>query len=275
MAVHGIKARILTGVAPFDQDRQVKDRGYHVAAGSAPTAALMLLAYYQARFGYRQLLGRQALEDGEPNDQAVLELRGEMHTLNDHLHGQEWGMTLPVFFQAGLQAYIAARYGKAEVKEYNASVFGRGLGSVFEHSRGLIDEGRPHVLVLDWHGSAGIFPHHYMVVVGWRCDAGRRHLIANAGWGTGSQFVTIDMDDKRVRPATVYSIESIGKAPGMGGAGERIGPQPRYKWDTAGGARRLMPTVRRHFSDHAETWSPGNPARELIAGTEFCVCDWG
>jgi hypothetical protein len=275
MAVTGIKAKILTGVPPYDQEQTIKERASQVTAGSGPTAAMMLLAYYSARFGYRQLLSRthEALA-GLPQEPAG-ELRRGMHTLNDCLHGQEWGCTLPVFFHAGLEHYIAVRYGRGVVKEYSANVFGRGLGSVFEHSRELIDAGRPHVLVLDWHGSAGVFPHLYVVVVGWRCDGGRRHLIANPGWGPASQFITIDMDDKRVKPASAYSIESIGKAVETDGTGQRIGPAPDYRWDAAGTERRLMPAVRRHFSDHVEVWEPSAPARELIAGTEFTVCEWG
>lgn len=276
MAVAGIKARILTGVPPYDQEQSIKERGGPVLAGTGPTAALMLLAYYTARFGYRQLLSRthEALA-GLPLEPAG-ELRRGMHTLNDCLRGgQEWAMTLPVFFHAGLEHYIAVRYGRGVVKEYSANVFGRGLGSVFEHSRGLIDAGKPHVLVLDWHGSSGILPHLYVVVVGWRCDGGRRHLIVNPGWGPATQFLSIDMDDKRVKPATVYSIESIGKATEMGGSGQRIGPAPNYRWNTEGEKRRLVPTVRRHFSDHTEAWEPSAPAQELIAGTEFTVCDWG
>lgn len=277
MAVAGIKARILTGVPPYDQEQAIKERGLTVAAGTAPTAALMLLAYYDARFGYRQLLSRTHEAGVSLPQEPVAELRRGTHTLNDTLHGQEWGMTLPIFFHAGLEHYIAVRYGRAVVKEYSANVFGRGLGSVFEHSRELIDAGRPHVLVLDWHGSAGVFPHLYVVVVGWRCDGGRRHLIANPGWGPASQFLAIDMDDKRVKPASVYSIEAIGKAaePEMGGSGQRIGPAPHYRWDAGGGVRRLVPTVRRHFSDHTEVWAPSAPAQELIAGTEFTACEWG
>lgn len=275
MAVGGIKARILTGVAPYDQEQTVKERGLAMAAGTAPTAALMLLAYYSARFGYRQLLSRpQEAASGLP-DEPVGELRRGMHTLNDHLHGVDWGMTLPVFFHAGLEHYIAVRYGRAVVKEFSANVFGRGLGSVFEHSRELIDAGRPHVLVLDWHGAAGIFPHLYAVVVGWRCDGGRRHLIVNPGWGSASQFLAIDMEDKRVKPASLYSIEVIGKAPEMGGAGQRIGPAPSYRWSEVGGVRRLVPTVRRHFSDRTEIWEPSAPAQELVAGTAFTACTWG
>ena len=58
MAVAGVKAKILTGVAPYDQEQAVKERGQPMLVGSGPTAAMMLLAYYSARFGYRQLLSR-------------------------------------------------------------------------------------------------------------------------------------------------------------------------------------------------------------------------
>jgi hypothetical protein len=270
MSASGIKARLLTGLAAFDLDQPVKERGQVLAAGSAATAALILLAYYDARFGYRQLLART-----HEAEESVAELRRLTHTLNDRLHGRDWGMTLPVFFHEGLQSYIAARYGWCALKEYSANVFGRGLGSVFEQSRDLIDAGRPHVLVMDWHGAGGILPHQYMVVAGWRSDGGRRHLIANPGGGAHGQFVTIDMDDQRVRPATLYYIDAIGKVPPAGGQGQRIGPAPGYRWDTTGGVRRLVPTVRKHFSEQSEAWEPSRPARELVAGTDFTVCEWG
>jgi hypothetical protein len=275
MSACGIKARILTGLPAYDQDQPIKERGHSLAAGSGPTAALTLLAYYDARFGYRQLLTRSHEAANGLPEEPLLELRRTTHTLNDRLHGRDWGMTLPVFFQEGLQSYIANRYGWCVLKEYSANVFGRGLASVYEESCDLIDAGKPHVLVMDWHGANGILPHQYMVVTGWRADGGRRHLIANAGWGAACPFVTIDMDDKRVRPATLYYIESIGRTAAMGGIGQRIGPAPQYRWDTRGGVRRLAPAVRKHFSEQSEAWEASHPARELIAGTDFTVCEWG
>lgn len=275
MTVRGVEARILTGVPPYDQHQRVRVDGAPVMLGSGPAAALMLLAWWQARFGYRQLLARgHEGESGAPED-AAAELRESMHTLGDLFHGQAWSMTLPMFFQAGLEAYLAGRYGRAVVKEYNPNVFGRGVLAVYEQSRALIDAGQPHVLLMDWHGTAGVFPHHYVVVVGWRRDGGRRQLIVNAGWGSGSQFLCVDMADRRVRPATLFYIESLGRGPETAGLGPCVGPAPGYRWQHEGDGRRLVPVVRRHFSDHTEAWEPSLPARELVAGTEFTVCDWG
>lgn len=129
VAVTGIKARILTGVAPYDQEQTLKERGLPVAAGSGPTAAMMLLAYYSARFGYRQLLSRthEALA-GLPEEPAG-ELRRGMHTLNDCLHGREWAMTLPVFFQPAWNATspcaMAVRWSRNTAPTFSAAAWAR------------------------------------------------------------------------------------------------------------------------------------------------------
>ncbi len=274
MTTTGIKAKILTGVPPYNQDNVVKDNGKEVIAGCGPVAALMLLAYYDARFGYKRLVPSGAEKETGMPDDLIIELRRKMHTVNDLKNGEEWGMTLPPFFHSGLDAYVTDRYGKTVVKEFGSNIFGRGLDDVFDKSRELIDDGKPHAFLFDWKGSAGVFPNHYVVIVGYRCDGGRKHLIANAGWGAGSQFLTIDMEDKDVKPATLYYIESIGDKPDGTPDGHRIGPAPGYKWDTVDGERKLVPTVRKHFSSSTETWEPCDTTRELFTGKEFAVCTW-
>ena len=110
MTVRGIEARVLTGVPPYDQHQRVKDGGLTGVVGAGPTAALMLLAYWDARFGYRQLLAHARDGAGAMPECAAVELRRAMHTLNDSFHGQPWAMTLPMFFQAGLEGYIGERF---------------------------------------------------------------------------------------------------------------------------------------------------------------------
>ena len=274
MAVTGIKGKLLTGVPPYNQDNVVKESGQEVIAGCGPTAALMLLAYYDARFGYKQLIPRGSEADTGMPDDLVLDLRRKMHTINDLRNGEMWGMTLPVFFHSGLDSFVTERYGRTVIKEYGTSAFGKGLDDVFDKSRELIDAGKPHAFLFDWEGDSGIFPNHYVVIVGYRCDGGRKHLIANAGWGAGSQFLAIDMEDKKVKPATLYYIDSIDKAPESHGTGQRIGPSPSYRWEGSGGARKLVPTVRKHFSSSTEVWEASEGMREIFPGTDFTVCTW-
>ena len=274
MATTGIKAKILTGVPPYNQDDVVKENGKSLIAGCGPVAALMLLAYYDARFGYKRLVGAGAEADLGMPDELILELRRKMHTVNDLKNGQVWGMTLPPFFHSGLDAYITDRYGKTVIKEFGTNIFGRVLDEVFEKSRELIDDGKPHAFLFDWKGDTGVFPNHYVVIVGYRRDGGRKHLIANAGWGTASQFLTIDMEDKDVKPASLYYIESISDKPEGPADGHRIGPSPNYNWSTGSGARKLEPTVRKHFSSSTETWEPCDSTRELFPGKDYAVCAW-
>ena len=274
MAVTGIKGKILTGVPPYNQDNVVKENGKEVIAGCGPTAALMLLAYYDARFGYKQLIPSGSESDTGMPDALVLDLRRKMHTVNDLKNGEVWGLTVPAFFHTGLDAYITDRYGKTVIKEFSTSLLGKGLDDVFDKSRELINAGKPHVFLFDWEGSAGVFPNHYVVIVGYRNDNGRKHLIANAGWGAGSQFLAIDMEDKKVKPATLFYVDSIDKAPESRGTGKRIGPSPGYHWNGTGAARRLVPTVRKHFSSSTEVWEASEGMTELFAGTDFTVCTW-
>ncbi len=274
MATTGIKAKLLTGVPPYNQDNVVKENGKSVIAGCGPVAALMLMAYYDARFGYRRLVAAGAEAATDMPDDLIIELRRKMHTVNDLKNGEVWGMTLPPFFLSGLDSFMTDRYGKTVIKEFGSNIFGRSLEDVFNKSRELIDDGKPHAFLFDWKGSSGVFPNHYVVIVGYRCDGGRKHLIANAGWGTGSQFLSIDLEDKEVKPATLYYIESIGDKPEGPADGHRIGPSPNYKWDTAGGTRKLVPTVRKHFSTSTETWEPSDTVTELFSGKDYAVCTW-
>lgn len=273
MSVTGIKGKILTGVPPYNQDNVTKENGKEVIAGCGPTAALMLLAYYDARFGYKQLVASGSESGTGMPDSLILDLRRKTHTVNDLKNGQEWGMTIPAFFHSGLDSYITERYGKTVIDEYGTGLL-HSLDAVFDKSCSLINAGKPHAFLFDWEGSSGIFPNHYVVIVGYRYDNGHKHLIANAGWGADSQFLTIDMEDKKVKPGNLYYIDSIDKVPESHGTGKRIGPSPNYHWEGAGSARKLVPTVRKHFSSATEVWEPSKAMTELFAGTDFTVCTW-
>lgn len=72
---------------PYNQDNVVKESGKEVIAGCGPTAALMLLAYYDARFGYKQLIPSGSESDTGMPDALVLDLRRKMHTVNDLKNG--------------------------------------------------------------------------------------------------------------------------------------------------------------------------------------------
>lgn len=274
MSVTGIKAKVLTGVPPYNQDLVCKENGKDVIAGCGPTAALMLLAYYDARFGYKRLVSSSSEKKKDLPDDLVINLRKKMHTINDAKNGQEWGMTLPAFFHSGLDSFITECYGKTVIKEFATSLLGHNLDDVFSKSCQLIDSGKPHVFLFDWEGSAGIFPNHYVVIVGYRCDNGKKHLIANAGWGDDYQFLTIDMEDKKVKPATLYYVESIEKAPEHKGDGHKIGPDTGYKWTGNGKDRKINLTVKKHFSSAEETWEVNDSITEIFEGTDFTICTW-
>jgi hypothetical protein len=83
---------IITGVPPYKQDDVVKENGDEVIAGCGPVAALMLLAYYDRRYGYKQLISTHAESVTGMPDALLIELRQSMHTVNDLKNGTEWGM---------------------------------------------------------------------------------------------------------------------------------------------------------------------------------------
>ena len=63
----------------------------------------MLLAYYDRRYGYKQLVRAQP-------GKAIVELRDRMNTSTVMWQGQPQGFTDPVMFKSGLKSYVEDRY---------------------------------------------------------------------------------------------------------------------------------------------------------------------
>lgn len=262
---------ILTGVPAYRQDTVVKENGKSVIAGCGPTAALMLLAWYDRRRGYKRLVSASQESSALPDD-LIIELRQLMHTVNDLKNGQEWGLTVPAFFHSGLDKYISDRYGKTKIETCGSSDLGVSLDDVFEKSVSLIRKDKPHVLLLDWQGKQGIFPNHYVVVVGFRKDNGYKKLIVNPGWGYN--FHVVDMEDDSVKPVRLYWVDSIEKDPDGPADGHTIGPKDSYTWVKKDGKDLLDPDPYSASSDNKVDWRAADLCEELITGTMIRRNSW-
>lgn len=264
---------IITGVPNYAQDYVTLDDGTRAMAGCGPVAALMLLAWYDRRYGFKKLIPSARERDPLPTE-LVLTLRKLMNTVNLELDNdgvQEYGMTVPSEFRSGLASYVGERY--AVDISTKASTGLNTLEGVFEKSVALIREGRVHVICFDWQGTAGIFPNHYAVVVGYTTNNGRENLIINPGWGYS--FQAVEMSDPKVKPARLYWIDIKENADGPRD-GHPIGPMDDYGFQTlAGGGFGLAPTIRPHFDQgSASTWRVSDRMENGIDGSNLWQCKW-
>jgi hypothetical protein len=243
-----------------------------VIAGCGPVAALMLMAYYDRRYGYTQLVSTQAESVTAMPDAPLIELRRSMHTFNDLKTGTKWGLTIPSLFKAGLDSYITSRYGRTDLDSYSSEGLFTNLDDVFNKSVELINSNKVHILLFDWNGTTGPFANHYVVVVGYRKDGGRKELVVNPGWGYDFQIV--DMADKAVNPVTIYWIDSIERTPEGPADGHQIGPQSSYTWTTADGKQQLTPNLNGHFDSGWTQWDRSDETEDLVQGTEVKRCIW-
>ncbi|MGC9530625.1 MAG: C39 family peptidase [Candidatus Bipolaricaulaceae bacterium] len=256
---------IITGVPPFDQPEWTDQAGKVVPAGCGPEAARMLLAYYDRRFGYRQLVR-------EHPGQAIVELHDRMNTTTVMWQGQPQGFTDPGMFRAGLKAYVKARYvGGVELGTQGGS-----LSQVFAKSVQLLQANKPHIILFDWEGATWIFPNHYAVVVGYSQEAGRQQLIINPGWGY--DFQILDMTDGEVAPASLVWIEAFADAPD-GDPGVAIGPASAGgMWITdANGKLQLAPQLHKHFDlSTVLSWAMSDRTQFFLpeSNAKIGVCTW-
>jgi hypothetical protein len=269
---------ILTGVPPYDQNYVINDNSKTVMAGCGPVAALMLLAYYDRAFGYHRLIKSvPETKTGMP-EELILKLRAEMKTSNFELDKddvQTYGLTLPPAFRSGLRSYVK-QYYDADVHT-RASTGLNSLEGVFEKSKELLDEGLPHVLLLDYDddvmpGIGGLFPDHYVVVVGYSINDGRQNLIVNNG--LGANFQVVDMTDKAIKPARIYWLEMKDPADGPKD-GHQIGPEEHYTWATVDGEKRLEPTILKEGSaTESFSWRPADKSVVLTPNSDVSVSRW-
>ena len=256
---------IITGIPPFGPTHWQDENGNDVPAGCGPEAARMLLAYYDRRYGYEQLVRSQP-------GKAIAELHDRMNTTTVVWQGQRQGFTDPLMFQNGLKSYIKARYSGG------ASLGGElgTLDQVFEKSVELIQSNKPHIILFDWEGETWIFPNHYSVVVGYSQEAGRKQLIINPGWGY--DFQILDMTDTAVAPASIVWIEKMNDPPdGQGGCA--IGPgSAQGMWVTdSSGKTQLKPELHKHFDpNNTVSWSMSDRTEFFFPQTNSKIgaCAW-
>jgi hypothetical protein len=269
---------ILTGVPPYDQSYVINDNGKRVMAGCGPVAALMLLAYYDRAFGYHRLIKAVPETKTSMPEDLILKLRKEMKTSNFELdkdNEQTYGLTFPSAFRSGLKSYIR-QYYDADVHT-KASTGLNTLAGVFEQSKELLDEGLPHVLLLDYDddvmpGIGGLFPDHYVVVVGYSIANGRQDLIVNNG--LGANFQVVDMTDKAIQPARLYWLEMKDPADGPKD-GHQIGPEEHYTWTMVDGEKRLEPTIlKQGSSTECFAWRPADKSVVLTSNSDVSVSRW-
>ena len=236
-------AMILTGVPPSPQPIWEDTKGQSIPAGCGPQAVRLLLAYYEERYGYD-------FQMQEDETAAVEELHDRMHTMTVLWDGERMGFTFPAMLVAGMKSYITSRYPSGvTIRRKSGS-----LGSVFETSVSLIQEGRPQIIAFDWEGMGWIFPCHFAVVVGYRIENNVKELIINTGWGY--DFQALDMTDPAVWPATLYWMDQFEGLSEDGGERRAPPSTARGMWtcDTEGFCQ-LQPVVHAHFDPYsAETW---------------------
>jgi len=256
---------IIAGVPPFGPTQWTDDNGNTVPAGCGPEAARMLLAYYDRRYGYEQLVRAQS-------GKAIAELHDRMNTATVMWQGQPQGFTDPTMFKNGLKSYIENRYSSGLSLGTKAGT----LSQVFEKSVELIQNNKPHIILFDWEGETWIFPNHYSVVVGYSKEAGRKQLIINPGWGY--DFQILDMTDSAVAPASIVWIEKMNDPPdGQGGCA--IGPgSAQGMWVTdANGKVQLKPELHKHFDpNNTVGWSAADKTEFFLPQTNSKIgaCSW-
>ncbi len=263
-----VKRLILTGTPPYDQDYITNHKNRQVMAGCGPVAALILMSYYDRRHGYKRLIpSNEEMISGMPKN-ILLKLRQKMKTSYYGIKGRDkqwYGLTLPGFFRSGLRSYIKDFYN---VSTYTKASTGfNTLKGVFEKSVELLDQGKVHVMLLDYEkkkmwkkgGRVIDFPTHYVVVVGYNKSGSKNELVINNG--LGDNFEIIDMKDKGIKPARIYWISMKEEADGARDAHE-IGPDCNYNW--SGG--NLIPD--------GINWGKSDKAYSYITNSEIKKCVW-
>lgn len=237
---------LITGVPAYDQvkiDINGKKRHY----GCGPCAALMLMAYYDRRFGFKDLIPTKYESDEVPLDL--------IHKLRDWMQAipvaGDMTMTVPEFFKSGLKKYIKQYY---DVKIHDKSTLWLGsINKVFEQSVELIQSNKPHIICFDYQSTgklgSNLFANHYSVVVGYNKKDGKKHLIVNLGFGDDDNFQVIDLNDKHVKPVRIYWLEMKSSANGPRDA-HSIGPSTQSDWiefvKQSDGSFRVIPTLSKH-----------------------------
>src|ERR1043166_1654846 len=137
---------IITGVSPYKQARFINEHGQNVWEGCGPVAGLMLMSYYDKRYGYKKLIpSSDESQTGTPND-IIQTLRNKMLTV---VVTDNQGLTDPTFFKSGLTGYIEDCGYAADMHSYGSSDIGVSEDDVFNKSVSLLQDHTVHVLLLD------------------------------------------------------------------------------------------------------------------------------
>jgi len=226
---------IITGVSPYEQAKYTNTSGNVVWEGCGPVAALMLMSYYDKRYGYKKLIpSGDESTSGTPDD-LIQTLRKKM--LTTVVSGKQ-GLTDPTFFKSGLKGYIEDCGYSADMHSYGSSDIGVSVDEVYDKSVSLLKDHIPHVLLLDYDGNMGMFPSHYVVVVGYNNDHAKKLIVCN---GFGDAFQDIDFNDEKIKPVRVIWMDLKGADGPCDG--HDIGPACTYIWKTLNSQKRLVPLV--------------------------------
>lgn len=257
---------IITGISPYAQARFVNEHGNNVWEGCGPVAGLMLMSYYDKRYGYKKLIpsGDEA-QTGTPND-LIQTLRNKMHTL---VVTGDQGLTDPTFFKSGLKSYIEDCGYSADMNSYGSSDIGVSLDDVFNKSVSLLQDHIVHVLLLDYDGNMGMFPSHYVVVVGYNKFQAKKLIVCN---GFGDNFQAIDFNDEKIKP--VRLIWTTLKGADGPCDGHDIGPLCSYTWTTVNGQKRLVPSVLEAPGKTGTTPWRAADSTSFTAGSTCSINTW-
>ncbi len=262
---------IITGVPPYEQTYYTNKKGKRVLTRCGPTAALMLLAYYDRRYGYRKLI-LAGYEDEEVPSELIQTLRNRMKTVV--VSGGQ-GLTEPNLFKLGLKSYIKESYD-VDIEEKN-TLLGGTLDGVFEKSVELLQSNKPHFIVFDWDPTrlgevletVTPFANHYSVVIGYNTSNGKKNLIINPGWGADRDLQLIDMADKSIEPVRIIWLEMKsepdGKQDGCSIAFYEQNPNVDFV-KQSDGSFRMVPSIRKHLASERVEWRESD-------STEFPIKD--
>lgn len=237
---------IITGVPAYEQEK-ITIKGEKRYYGCGPCAALMLMAYYDRRFGFKDLIPASCESEAVPLD-LIHELRDRMKATPV---AGDLTLTVPEFFKSGLKKYIKQFYD-VDIKSKSTLGFGS-LDKVFEQSVELIKSNKPHIICFDWKpkGTLGsnLFANHYSVVVGYNKKDKKKHLIINLGHGDSWNYQVIDLSDKKIKPVRIYWLEMKSSANGPRDA-HPIGPAVQSKWTDfvkqSDGRFKMVPTLGKY-----------------------------
>jgi hypothetical protein len=133
----------------------------------------------------------------------------------------------------------------------------------------LLQEHTVHVLLLDYDGNMGMFPSHYVVVVGYNKFQAKKLIVCN---GFGDDFQAIDFNDEKIKP--VRLIWTTLKGADGAGDGHEIGPSGSCTWTTVNGQKRLTPSILQPPGKSGSTPWRAADSTSFTAGSTCSINTW-